>query len=116
MLYVSVELVVFWTEWQNLSSNEIKDLAPLAGMDYLIFLDASNNKIKKLSFENTPFLQYINAMNNEIESMDIISLPLLGVLNLNGMHSESEEITRYIYLQETNSLSLIWTISQTWSS
>lgn len=71
---------------KNISKNSIVDIRPLESMQYLLYLDASGNRIKNVPVEldGKPFLQYVDISQNEITTIQITNLPTLSFLNLNS--------------------------------
>lgn len=75
----------------NVMDNLIKDLAPLFGLDHMLSLNASRNKIESVDMPTMPFLQLVDLSGNAIKgSFACPQLPnlrhlLLGENQLEGV-------------------------------
>ncbi|KAJ3197406.1 Leucine-rich repeat-containing protein 23 [Irineochytrium annulatum] len=71
---------------QDLSDNAIKDLEPLASLEYLLAIDFHSNRIKSIpaSLDRRKYLQQANFAKNLISTIAVATWPMLAWLNLNG--------------------------------
>ncbi|KAJ3190071.1 Leucine-rich repeat-containing protein 23 [Gaertneriomyces sp. JEL0708] len=69
----------------DLSLNAVKDITPLAPLDYLLSLDMHSNMLMKVPkvLDRKKYLQFVNLARNQIEDMEIEEWPMCGWLNLN---------------------------------
>ena len=80
----------------NIKDNQkIRDISMVADLHYLVFLDASGNDIRDISFQENPYiltyLQQLNLSKNKIKLLPGIKLARLRKLNLNENEIQSLE-------------------------
>jgi Leucine-rich repeat (LRR) protein len=74
----------------DISSNFITDLSPLYGLEHLLSINASNNKIETVEFPRMNFVQLLDLSDNQIQgSLSSIDMPCLRHLKLSNNQLES---------------------------
>ncbi|KAJ3149371.1 Leucine-rich repeat-containing protein 23 [Geranomyces variabilis] len=68
----------------DLSMNAIKDVAPLAALEFLLSADLHGNRIERVGQElgNLKYLQHVDLKANSIRQWEVTGWPLCGFLNV----------------------------------
>ncbi|TPX59920.1 hypothetical protein PhCBS80983_g02113 [Powellomyces hirtus] len=68
----------------DLSNNAIRNVAPLAGLEFLLSVDLHGNRVEKVGGElgALKYLQHVDLKANGIRTWEVAGWPLCGVLNL----------------------------------
>lgn len=68
----------------NLSANRLTELAPIATLKYLLYLQCDRNILEKIDLPLMEYLQIVDFSFNKIHSFEGLEHPLLKILNLNS--------------------------------